>query len=66
MNEGEPEMSVYRVEIPPQRGMNEPTKVWWRVVTATTEQAARDAAALRFQRAFGYEPDPATIVSRDA
>jgi hypothetical protein len=54
-------MNVYRVEIPPQHGQPEPTKVWWREVRALTEQAARDAAVGRFHNAFGYEPDPATV-----
>lgn len=57
-------MNVYRVEIPPQHGQAEPMGVWSRNVRALTEQAARDFASLRFQMAFGYSPDPATVVSR--
>lgn len=56
-------MSVYRVEIPPQTNQPEPSSVWWRKVRALSEQEARDAAAMRFHNAFGYEPDPATIRS---
>ena len=56
-------MSVYRVEIPPQIGQPEPYVVWWRTVKAATEQAARDVACSKFHNAYGYEPDPATVVS---